>query len=125
MPVTPVISQEQKIDLILFLLIQQQQAIVQIQETLVSEQADFDLDIQTLTSDLTPVLQLLAELPAQLTAIQTALSNQGVTNVAPLDALVAQANGIVPNVSSLQSTLGTLPGGTGTVTTPNPGPTSP
>lgn len=112
MPQTPVFSTEQKIDLILFMLIQQQQAIVQIQETQVTEQADFNTDIAALTGDLAPVLQFLSALPAQLAAIQAALANQGVTDVSPLDDLVTQANGIDGNVTSLQGTLGTMPGGT-------------
>jgi long-subunit fatty acid transport protein len=111
-PVPVTITQDQKIDLILFLLVQQQQSITQIQESLVTEQADFNADITALTNDLTPVLTFLAALPAQLTAIQTALANQGITDVSPLDALVSQASSIDGNVSSLQTTLGTLPGGT-------------
>ena len=64
------------------------------QEKLMSEQADFQADVAALGSFLTG-------LTAQLTAIQAALANQGVTNVGPLDALVAQANALAPALAAL------------------------
>jgi hypothetical protein len=102
------LSTTQKIDLIQWQLAQQYQMLVNIQETLVtvsSEQADFNNDITTLTS-------FVSGLESQLVAIQTALSNQGVTDVAPLDNLIATIQNDVNPV------LANLPGGTPPTTPP-------
>jgi hypothetical protein len=101
------LNTNEKLDLVAWQLAAQYKILTDIQETLVtvsSEQADFDADIQTLTT-------FLGGLPAQLAAIQTALSNQGITDVAPLDALVTEAQGLGP-------ALANLPGGTPPSTPP-------
>lgn len=99
---------------------------------IMTEQGDFNADISALTDDLNAVVPFLAGLPAQLTAIQGALAQQGITNLAPLDNLVTQAQGITGSVSSLGATLDTLPGGsaatdptTAPVTPPATDPTDP
>jgi hypothetical protein len=121
-PVTPPpFTDSEKLDLALFLLVQQQQAINLLQQNvsnIMTEQADYNTDISALTADLGAVVPFLAALPAQLTAIQTALADQGITDISALDNLVTQANGVTGNVTSLQSTLSGMPGGTSTTTPP-------
>jgi hypothetical protein len=128
-PVTPPpFTQEEKLDLALFLLVQQQQAINLLQGNvaeIMSEQTDFNTDISALTADLGAVLPFVAALPGQLTAIQAALAEQGITDITSLDNLVTQANGVTGNVSSLQNTLSSMPGGTSATTTPPTTPTTP
>lgn len=116
MPVTPTpFTEGEKLDLALFLLVQQQQAIHSLTQNvsqIMTEQADFNTDISALTADLGAVVPFLSGLPAQLTAIQSALAAQGITDISALDNLVTQATNVAPNVSSLESTLSTMPGGT-------------
>lgn len=76
-----------------------------------AEQADFNADITTLVTFFTG-------LEAQLTAIQTALANQGITDVTPLDNLITTVQNDVNPV------LANLPGGT-PPTTPTPPPATP
>jgi hypothetical protein len=123
-PVTPPpFTDSEKLDLALFLLVQQQQAINNLTQNvseIMTEQADFNTDITDLTADLGAVIPFLAALPAQLTAIQTALADQGITDISALDNLVTTAANVAPNVTSLQTTLSTLPGGTTTTTPTTP-----
>jgi hypothetical protein len=108
------LSTDQKLDLVAWQLAQQYQMLINVQETLVTvsaEQADFNADIATLTS-------FVAGLEGQLVAIQTALANQGVTDVSPLDNLITN---IQQNVNPV---LSNLPGGT-PPTTPTPPPATP
>lgn len=123
-PVTPPpFTDSEKLDLALFLLVQQQQAINNLTQNvseIMTEQADFNTDITDLTADLGAVIPFLAALPAQLTAIQTALADQGITDISALDNLVTTAANVAPNVTSLQTTLSTLPGGTATTTPTTP-----
>lgn len=94
-------TMDEKLDLIMWELFRQQKMLHEIGDTLVTvsaEQADFNADIATLTTFVTG-------LSAQLTAIVTALADQGVTDVTPLDDLVTEVNALAP-------TLANLPGGT-------------
>jgi hypothetical protein len=123
-PVTPPpFTDTEKLDMILFLLIQQQQAVHTLDGNvaqIMTEQADFNTDISDLTADLGAVVPFLAALPDQLTAIQTALADQGITDISALDNLVTQAQGVTGNVSSLQTTLSTMPGGSAATTPTTP-----
>lgn len=104
---------EQKLELLVWQSIQQGKQLMEIQEALVSvssEQADFNADITALSG-------FLSGLPAQLTAIQAALADRGITDVTELDSLVTEANNIAP-------TLANLPGGTPPAT-PAPGGSTP
>jgi hypothetical protein len=77
-------------------------------DKLMSQQDDFTSDVNALATFLTTTL------PNALTAIQTALANQGITNLAPLDALV---NTDLPAVQSTLNTIVPPASGTSPVTT--------